>query len=321
MLGRRLYYSIKPYISWRLRLKMRRWLASRALRRSTGIWPILPGSDREPEGWSGWPEGKQFAVVLTHDVEGQTGLSRVKRLAELEKSLGFRSSFNLIPEGEYTASSELRGWLTQEGFEVGVHDLHHDGSLFRSDDDFRRQAPSINRYLKEWGATGFRAGFMFHNLDWIQQLDVDYDASTFDTDPFEPQPEGVGTIYPFWVNGKNGRPGYVELPYTLVQDSTLFLLLQEQTCSVWQRKLDWIAERGGMVLLNLHPDYMSLANEAPSPREFSNLHYVEFLSYINQRYSGKFWNVTARELARWYRSQLLQGNAPSSKLLTKTSAG
>ena len=30
-------------------------------------------------------------------------------------------------------------------------------------------------------------------------LNIAYDASTFDTDPFEPQPDGVNTIFPFWV--------------------------------------------------------------------------------------------------------------------------
>ena len=51
--------------------------------------------------------------------------------------------------------------------------------------------------------------------------------------------------------------GYVELPYTLPQDSTLFLVLRETTPEIWMRKLDWIAEHGGMVLLDMHPDYMS----------------------------------------------------------------
>src|SRR6516164_8618023 len=38
--------------------------------------------------------------------------------------------------------------------------------------------------------------------------------------------------------------GYVELPYTLPQDSTLFILLGEKTTNIWQRKLDWIAQHG-----------------------------------------------------------------------------
>jgi len=53
-------------------------------------------------------------------------------------------------------------------------------------------------------ASGFRSGFMLRNLDWFAYLDVQYDASTFDTDPFEPQPDGGHTIFPFWVPRPNG---------------------------------------------------------------------------------------------------------------------
>ena len=49
---------------------------------------------------------------------------------------------------------------------------------------------------------GFRTPTMFHHLEWTGELDIEYDSSTFDTDPFEPQPDGVGTIFPFWVPAK-----------------------------------------------------------------------------------------------------------------------
>lgn len=303
MILRRIYYAIKPYVGWRLRLSFRRWLARRVLRRAKLVWPILESAGRQPQGWQGWPAGKQFGFVLTHDVEGRLGLDRVKRLAQTEMKLGFRSSFNLVPEGEYLVSKDLRDWLTAAGFEVGVHDLHHDGSLFRSYQEFCRQKPRINYHLKEWGATGFRAAFMFHDLDWIRQLDVEYDASTFDTDPFEPQPDNAGTIFPFWVEAKDDRPGYVELPYTLVQDSTLFLLLQESTADTWKHKVDWIAQQGGMVLVNVHPDYITFDGEQTSSRQFPLALYVDLLTYVQRRYAGAYWNVVPRDLARWFRSQ------------------
>jgi hypothetical protein len=231
-------------------------------------------------------------------------MDQVRKIAELEMALGFRSSFNFIPEGEYSLSEDLVEWLLPRGFEIGVHDLHHDGSLFRSRADFTRQAPSINRYLGKWKANGFRAAFMFHNLDWIRELDIEYDASTFDTDPFEPQPEGVETVFPFFVPAKNGRPGYVELPYTLVQDSTLFILLQEQTADIWKRKVDWLAKQGGMALVNVHPDYVALNREPASGWKFPVTRYSELLSYVEERYRGQYWNVVPKDLARWFRSQV-----------------
>src|ERR1019366_7716861 len=199
MLRNRLYYSIKPVVHLSVRFAIRRWFAVRKRRRVDGAWPIMPGSELPPEGWSGWPEGKQFALVLTHDVEGNLGLGKCARLIELEKSLGFRSSFNLIPEGEYRVSDALRADFHARGCEVGVHVLYHDGKLFLREHEFSLNAVRINEYVRDWGAAGFRSGFMLHNLDWLHRLNVQYDASTFDTDPFEPQPQGRNTIFPFWV--------------------------------------------------------------------------------------------------------------------------
>ena len=165
---------------------MRRRHASR-LRKSVGnIWPIMPGSEQLPDGWPGWPGGKEFAFVLTHDVESAVGLRKCRQLMELDLEFGFRSSFNFVPEGDYRVSRELREELAQNGFEVGIHDLRHDGRLFVSRREFNRRAARINGYLREWGASGFRSGFMLHKLDWLHDLDIQYDSSTFDTDPFEP---------------------------------------------------------------------------------------------------------------------------------------
>ena len=238
--------------------------------------------------------------MLTHDIESQTGLDRVKQLAELEMSLGFRSSFNFIPEGSYEVSAELRDWLTGHGFEVGVHDHRHDGKLYNSRARFQASAKRINHFLAEWNAVGFRSGFMLHKLDWIGDLNIQYDMSTFDTDPFEPQPEGVKTIFPFWVAGENGG-GYVELPYTLVQDSTLFVILQEPSSEIWRQKSDWIAARGGMALVNVHPDYTAFDNQRPGGNEFNVLLYAEFLKWMKQKYDGKYWHALPKNVAEFYR--------------------
>jgi hypothetical protein len=292
-----LYYLLKPLIPWNIRIVLRRIHANQLRRRSIDSWPIQESAARAPEGWPGWPSGKKFAFVLTHDVEGIHGLDQCRKLAEMDKAMGFRSSFNFVPEGEYRLPDSLRTFLTQEGFEIGVHDLHHDGSLYRSERSFRGQAQKINRHLKSWGAVGFRAGFMFHNLEWIHDLDISYDASTFDTDPFEPQPDGVGTIYPFWVQ-RNGSKGYVELPYTLPQDSTLFLLFKEKTIDVWTKKLDWVAEHGGMVLVNVHPDYIDFSGSG-SASEFSAALYESLLKYVATRYRDTCWFALPRDVAQY----------------------
>jgi len=220
---------------------------------------------------------------------------------------GIRSSFNFVPEGDYMVPAELRSWLKQRGFEVGVHDLNHNGKLYRSRDEFREKAKRINRYMKEWGAVGFRSGFMLHELEWIHDLDIAYDASTFDTDPFEPQPDAAGTIFPFWMPAppdQPGRPGYVELPYSLPQDSTVFNLLRETSPEIWIRKLDWIAEHGGMALINVHPDYLRLDGEDPKSNLFPVAHYRALLEHVINRYGDDSWRPLPRELAAWFRGTL-----------------
>lgn len=307
MLSQRFYYGLKPYVPWRVRMALRRMSARRKRERVSQVWPIDESAALPPAGWPGWPDGKKFAFVITHDVESSDGLAKCERLAELEQQLGFRSCFNFIPEGPYQVSSELRASLIARGFEIGVHDLHHDGKLFRSRRDFERKAARINGHLRDWKAQGFRAGFMLRNLPWLHDLDIRYDSSTFDTDPFEPQSDGAGTIFPFWLPTPAARSsaagagdGYVELPYTLPQDSTLFLVLQEPTAEIWLKKLDWVAHHGGMALVNVHPDYIHFDGRASS-RTYPIEHYIALLEHVRRRHAGAFWHALPGKVADFTR--------------------
>ena len=314
-----LYYFLKPAIPQAARFAIRHCYARPLSWMIRGSWPISKASRGVPEGWPGWPDGKSFAFVLSHDVETRKGLERCGALAELEMRLGFRSSFNFVPEGEYETPAALRSFLTGRGFEVGVHDLRHDGTLFRSLQTFENSARRINHYLKEWNAVGFRSGFMRHNFQWLQKLDVVYDASTFDHDPFEPQPDGMHTIFPFNVRRDDGS-AYVELPYTLPQDSTLFLVLRETGNEVWKRKLDWIAEHGGMALVIVHPDYMALDGPARSAEYRAEL-YEDFLQYVRRRYSRNAWFALPREVAEHVRRRMPLPSSPAAPSSIVTTDG
>jgi len=225
--------------------------------------------------------------------------------------------------------------LEKSGFGIGVHGLVHDEKLFGSRRMFERRAPRINSYLKKWGAVGFHSPAMIRNLDWIGDLDIEYDGSTFDTDPFEPQPDGVRTIFPFLVKrnpvGHGSSPSsvpasehpscaassppsllasqrgsrYVELPYTLPQDHCLFVILKQKDIRIWKQKLDWIAEKGGMALLNAHPDYMNFGGGARGLEEYHVELYKELLRYVRDKYSGQYWHALAREVAEFWRENMV----------------
>jgi hypothetical protein len=294
-----IYYTLKPVIPRRMQIGLRRHLVLKKRRACADCWPIDEMAGKPPEGWAGWPEGKQFALVLTHDVETAQGQENCYPLVEMERKMGFRSSFNFVPK-RYDVSPALRRHLTRNGFEVGVHGLYHDGKYWNSRRIFQERAVKINHYLKEWEAAGFRSPSMMRKLDWIHDLEIEYDASTFDTDPFEPQAEGAGTIFPFSVRKRDSAKVYIELPYTLPQDFTLFVLMEERNIDIWKVKSDWLAQKGGMILVIVHPDYMNFGEKPLHIGKYPAHFYKEFLDYIKTRYEGRYWHALPREMARFW---------------------
>ena len=332
----KIFYTIKPLIPRLLQIFLRRRMVTYKRKKYAHIWPIDPDTATAPEGWRGWPDNKKFAVVLSHDVDTQEGHDRCYPLMEIEENLGFRSSFNFVAE-KYYVSQELIKDLKNRGFEVCNHGLNHDGKLFFSREVFEERAKRINHYLQKWDAKGFTSPSMHHNLDWMHALNIMHSTSTFDTDPFEPQPDAVGTIFPLWVQNNShamqsfepvgtkrrsrssgtqrlvrprridenrtfseGLKGYVELPYTLPQDFTLFILMNEKNIDIWKKKLDWIAEKGGMVLFNSHPDYINFNKSKNGNEEYSADLYIEFLEYIKKRYKDQYWHALPREVAHFW---------------------
>jgi hypothetical protein len=295
------YYTLKPLIPRWMQIMARRHVAGRLRRNSEDCWPIREAAGAPPPAWPGWPEGKRFAVVLTHDVEQQSGVSRCGELATLEEERGFRSAFGFVPR-RYQTPERLRDSLVARGFEVMVHDLYHDGKLYRTWRTFAERRTAINGFLEGWKTRGFSSGAMHHNLPWISQLNIDYSTSTYDVDPFEPQACGLGRIFPCWVQSQNGAGrGFVEMPYTLPQDFTLFALLGERSNAIWRRKLDWIADKGGMALIKAHPDYMAFRGDDKRMDSYPVELYTDFLDYIRTRYEGQFWLAQPSEMARYWR--------------------
>jgi len=109
----------------------------------------------------------------------------------------------------------------------------------------------------------------------------------------------VTTIFPFWVPGNTRRGGYVEMPYTLSQDSTLFVILRHNNIDLWKRKLDWVADHGGMALVNVHPDYMRFGQSRPKLGEYPAALYEQLLDYVDDVYRGEFWHALPRDVARY----------------------
>lgn len=298
--ARRLYYWIKPILPRTLTRFLRQRLQQRNTRDFRLGWPVearyprflfdvlknllLISGRSSIEIAALWPEEKSFALVLTHDIESNQGQGFVRRVMDLEEGLGFRSSFNFIPE-KYRVDMDLVAELRQRGFEVGLHGLKHDGKLFNSHTKFMHRAEKINYYMKKMNAVGFRAPLTHRHPEWMQALEMEYDLSFFDTDPFEPIPGGTMSLWPFFLGH------FVELPYTLVQDYTLTAVLGESSPHLWLKKVDFIETYHGMALLNSHPDYL----REPASMKI----YAEFLATLQRR--GGFWHALPCEVASWWK--------------------
>ncbi len=296
------YYVLKPALPRSLMRRMRQMYNYVNRSNPRILWPvearyvkflwevmrqimILTGQD-EVAIRDLWPRKSKFALVLTHDIETGKGQKFVRPVAELEQKLGFRSSFNFVPE-RYPVDMQLMAELRERGFEVGVHGLKHDGKLFGSQSDFLQKADRINYYLHAWGAAGFRADLTHRQPAWMQALQMDYDLSFFDTDPYEPLAGGVMSIWPFFIGH------FVELPYTLVQDYTLTTILGESSPQIWLDKVDFVERYHGMVLVNSHPDYLI------DPKDWKV--YSNFLTAMSQR--NNHWHALPHEVAAWWRER------------------
>jgi peptidoglycan/xylan/chitin deacetylase (PgdA/CDA1 family) len=301
------YYRVK-------RLFPRSWLlaARRMLVRWTGMpefpcWPLddsvvhltrfyalcllaAAGADELEFRWF-WPNGHRASLMLTHDVDSGEGLRLAVELADLEEERGFRSAFNVVA-AHYPVDYGIVRELDARGFEIGLHGLHHDRSLFSSRREFERQLPLLRDAAAKLGATGFRSPATHRVVDWLPELPVEYDTTMFHSDPYEPQPGGCCTLWPFQL----GR--IVELPYTLPQDHSLFTLLRQRSAETWLRQVDAIEARFGLIHCLSHPDpgYLGDADK----RAF----YVEFLDALTERQS--LWAALPREVAAWWRRR---GNA------------
>jgi len=298
----RFYYMAKPMMPIALQVMLRTTFYR--LKRIQDTFPAWPFDDRlhrfelyilkllmKSQGikelpflWF-WPSGYQFALLLTHDVESSSGVRNIKKVIELEKKYGFKSSFNFVTN-KYEIPDDLIKRIKREGFEVGVHGYKHDGKLFCNYTIFRARIRQVQKKAEKWGAVGFRSPSTLRNLDWLREIPFFYDSSFFDTDPYEPQPGGTFSFFPFRL-GK-----LIELPMTLPQDHILFRYLGEKSPRVWLNKVIQIKSKYGLALLNAHPDKGYLGE----PKNL--LIYEEFLR--NLRKIEGFWNPLPRELARWW---------------------
>src|SRR5882724_7269436 len=171
-LARRGYYPLRPLLPRSLQLSLRRSYRHVQSKSRFPRWPVEAAlhdlyrllfdlvvgvAGRPVPHIAAWPGAWSWALVLTHDVEGNVGYTNLRRLLQVELDAGYRSSWNFVPRNGYDVESGLVDDLRSDGFEVGVHGLYHDGRDLSSPAVLRRRLPLIREYAERWQAKGFRS--------------------------------------------------------------------------------------------------------------------------------------------------------------------
>ena len=298
------YYRVKRLIPRGAQLRARRMLARWQGTPEFPAWPlersvhellrfyvkcVLRGSGRAslPFRWF-WPDAKAAALILTHDVESAEGLRLAPELADLEEELGLRSSFNVVGDW-YPIDMGIVDELRSRGFEIGSHGVYHDRSMFSSRAMFDEQQPALRDAIERFGAVGFRSPATHRVFEWLGELPVEYDCSIPHSDPYEPQPGGCCSVWPFFIDE------VVELPYTLPQDHTLFTVLGRRDIDVWLEQVERLVEANGLIQCLTHPDPGYTGDRD------KRAYYAEFLAAMRDR--DDLWHALPREIAGWWRQR------------------
>ena len=237
-----------------------------------------------------WPEGASGCALMTHDVETPLGVDLCPMLMDLNDSFGIKASFQIIPEERYRVTPAFLQSIRDRGFEVVIHDLNHDGRLFRDRKCFVERAAKINAYGKQFGATGFRAGVLYRNQLWYDLLDFEYDMSVPNVAHLDPQRGGCCTVMPYFIGN------VLEIPVTTVQDYTLFHILNDCSTTLWERQIELIMEKHGLISVVIHPDYLT------SARARNN--YEALLAHLSQlKAKANLWVATPGEVNNWWRQR------------------
>src|SRR5579863_4092755 len=300
------YYCIRPLMPVGVRKYLQRvrlkgwerisfphWPVDRTVDDLFGLLMVLSlksqNVERIPFVWF-WPDGASSAAIMTHDVETAQGRDVCGTVMDIDDAYGIKASFEVVPEQRYDVPPAFLESIKKRGFEIAVHDLNHDGRLFKSHEYFANRVAKINAYGRKWGTEAFRAAVLYRRQEWFQDLEFAYDMSVPNVAHLDPQRGGCCTVMPYFV-GK-----VLEIPVTATQDYTLFHILQDYTTDLWKSQIELIMERHGLLSFIVHPDYATASPERKV--------YEELLSYLAElRQERGVWISTPVAVNQWWRQR------------------
>jgi len=204
-------------------------------------------------GRPGWPEGKKYCVVLTHDADTADGCRFAPKVQALERAMGFRSSWNVVGR-LFEKNVRHVDTLAAEGGEIGLHGFDHRlRTPFQRPAAIRKRLGEMEPFLRRYAVRGYRSPCFVRSDALFSALagTLRYDSSVPDADLFTPGRGRGGCCLarPYRIGE------LVELPVTLPFEIPLHLgCAAEDLNRFWEAKIRWIRAAGGMVLVNTHPE-------------------------------------------------------------------
>lgn len=315
----RMYYWLRPAMPFQLRSRLKKLHLRDWESLPFPHWPVDFSADNlmdelllcavkaHPEKkipfiWF-WPQGAPSCVIMTHDVETEFGKQFCSTLMDIDASFGISSSFQVVPEERYVVDSSFLASIRSRNFEVVIHDLNHDGHLFRDRKQFLARAKKINEYGRLFKADGFRSAILYRNQAWYDALDFSYDMSVPNVAHLDPQRGGCCTVMPYFIGD------ILELPVTTTQDYMLFHMLGDYSISLWEQQIAMIHDHHGLINFIVHPDYVERGRERHT--------YETLLSHLARlRDDTGAWITTPGEVNKWWRqrARMTLSEAPDGTL-------
>ncbi len=229
-----------------------------------------------------WPEGKEFAIALTHDsdriqapishlrsvrerftdedyalaIENRKNLYlNIDDMAAMERKYGFRSSFYfLLDEYDITSLTEKLSRLRSDGWEMGLH-----GGL-RTSEDLSKMRHEIGLFVSAFGTNpqGIREHYLKFDpkVTWriMEELGLSYDT----TWGFNDRPGfKAGLSLPFHPPDSDWEMmNILEIPLILMDTSLwgYMHLTEEEGLRMIEKVIAIASSRGGLFTLLWHQE-------------------------------------------------------------------
>lgn len=209
--------------------------------------------------------GKKAVICLSHDVDNDEGYGFLRTMASMDLEAGVPSTFNLLTHDNYAIEERDLGYLSEHGFEIGLHGYRHDqGFSFRSVPYMKRKMAKAIERLREHEVVGTRTPALSRSANFFRaaaETGLKYDSSLQIGSAIY---TSVRIPYPYYYE----QSGMWEIPLMIQDDNYLrdAAVPESAVMGSLRRFVEDTVALQGVMVLNVHPHLM-----AGRPSFYSNI--------------------------------------------------